>query len=155
SMADRIAVMSAGHIVQVGTARELFEQPATAFVAEFIGHFNVLPGEVVESGELSRVRTALGELWVPESALRAHGRELTLAIRPDRLRFVNGSEAGGSRDNRLSGKTLESSFLGESSEHWVKAGEVSLRVTHNPPLFDVPTDVQIAVDPWQITVVKR
>jgi iron(III) transport system ATP-binding protein len=155
SMADRIAVMSAGRIVQVGTARELFEQPATAFVAEFIGHFNVFDGEVVEGGELSRVRTALGELRVPEAALHAHGRDVTLAIRPDRVRFITGNDPGDGRDNRLSGKTLESSFLGESSEHWVRVGDVSLRVTQSPPLFDVPTDVQIAVDPWKITVVKR
>jgi ABC-type Fe3+/spermidine/putrescine transport system ATPase subunit len=151
SMADRIAVLNAGRIVQVGTARELFERPSTAFVAEFISHSNVLSGHIVEPGELTRVRTPAGDLLVEKKALRSTGNGVTLAIRPDRLAIVPpGADAG---PTPLAGQLLESNFLGDSSEHWVKVGESSLRVTHSPPLFELQRDVVLRVDPAQIMVV--
>jgi iron(III) transport system ATP-binding protein len=151
SMADRIAVMNGGQIVQVGTARELFERPRTAFVAEFISHSNVLSGEIVEHGELTRVRTPAGDLLVQEKALRSASERVTLAIRPDRLSIVRGAADAGQAP--LRGQLLETNFLGDSSEHWVKVGETSLRVTHSPPLFELPSDVVLRVDPEQIMVV--
>jgi ABC-type Fe3+/spermidine/putrescine transport system ATPase subunit len=151
SMADRIAVMSSGRIVQVGTARELFERPTSAFVAEFISHSNVLGGKIVERGTLTRVRTPAGDLLVQTSALRDSSDQVTLAIRPDRLSIVlQGADPG---PVPLKGKLLESSFLGDSSEHWIQVGETSLRATHSPPLFELPSDVVLRVDPGQIMIV--
>src|SRR5205085_10152520 len=48
ALSDRIAVLSHGHIEQIGTPAEIYEQPATAFVAEFIGSSNLLPARIVE-----------------------------------------------------------------------------------------------------------
>jgi ABC-type Fe3+/spermidine/putrescine transport system ATPase subunit len=151
SMADRIAVMNAGRIAQVGTARELFERPSTAFVAEFISHSNVLSGRIVERGELTRVRTPAGDLLVQKGALRSASDEVTLAIRPDRLAIVQGKAEAGPVP--LRGQLLESNFLGDTSEHWVKVGDASLRVTHSPPLFELERDVVLRVEPAQIMVV--
>jgi ABC-type Fe3+/spermidine/putrescine transport system ATPase subunit len=151
SMADRIAVMSAGRIVQVGTARELFERPTTAFVAEFISHSNVLGGQIIERGPLTRVRTPAGDLLVEAKALRDQSDRVTLAIRPDRLSLVLGDAAAG--PTPLRGELIETSFLGDSSEHWIKVGDTSLRATHSPPLFELPREVVLRVDPGQIMVV--
>jgi iron(III) transport system ATP-binding protein len=151
SMADRIAVMNGGQIAQVGTARELFERPNTAFVAEFISHSNVLRGRIVERGELTRVRTPAGDLLVEARALRSASEDVTLAIRPDRLTIVRGGAAAGPAP--LRGELVESNFLGDSSEHWIKIGEASLRVTHSPPLFELERGVVLRVDPSQIMVV--
>jgi spermidine/putrescine transport system ATP-binding protein len=66
AMADRIVIMSKGHIEQVGTPLEIYNQPATRFVAEFIGTNNILDGTVLEArdGQL-RCRTPLGEIAAP------------------------------------------------------------------------------------------
>ena len=51
ALSDRIAVLSHGHIEQIGTPDEIYERPATSFVAEFIGSSNLLPAKIVERGE--------------------------------------------------------------------------------------------------------
>src|SRR5262245_52873027 len=60
SMADRIAVMRHGRLVQSGTPRELYTRPQSAFVAEFIGGTNLLPGTLEDLGEVLTVRTQAG-----------------------------------------------------------------------------------------------
>src|SRR5205085_10676094 len=61
ALSDRIAVLSHGHIEQIGTPGEIYEQPATSFVAEFIGSSNLLPARVVEHGSGGTlVETATG-----------------------------------------------------------------------------------------------
>jgi ABC-type Fe3+/spermidine/putrescine transport system ATPase subunit len=145
--------MNGGRIVQVGTARDLFERPSTGFVAEFISHSNVLSGQIVERGELTRVRTPAGDLLVEKQALRSASEQVTLAIRPDRLAIIQGGADAGL--SPLRGRLLESNFLGDSSEHWVQVGEASLRVTHSPPLFELPSDLVLRVDPAQVMVVDN
>ncbi len=70
SMAERVAVMHAGRIVELGTPRELYERPRERFTAEFLGEVNWLPAEVLgpAPGGAHRVRTALGEALVPAPA---------------------------------------------------------------------------------------
>ncbi|HET6201339.1 MAG TPA: ABC transporter ATP-binding protein [Planctomycetota bacterium] len=75
ALADRVAVLRAGRIEQVGTPEEIFRAPATPFVAAFVGRHNLLPG-VVEGGV---VRTPLGPVPSPPGAA---GR-VTVAVRPD------------------------------------------------------------------------
>jgi len=87
-LSDRIAVMSHGRIEQLGAPREVYERPATRFVADFIGASTVLRGTArgadrVALGGAATVQVAVGR------ALRA-GEELDLAIRPERLRLAAG-----------------------------------------------------------------
>ena len=62
SMADRIAVMNAGEIVQIGTPENVYNQPATRFVADFLGEANFLEGRICASGNPARIKTRVGEL---------------------------------------------------------------------------------------------
>jgi putative spermidine/putrescine transport system ATP-binding protein len=67
-MSDRIAVFNRGQIEQVGTAEELYERPATLFVAGFLGDSNVLPGRVTERGGVPRLASERYELVLPQTA---------------------------------------------------------------------------------------
>ncbi len=79
SMADRIVVMNHGVIEQVGTPELVYREPATAFVADFIGSMNFLPGTLVDS---RRVRVQSLDLECRVSPLRA-GSEVVVAFRPE------------------------------------------------------------------------
>src|SRR5690606_30027142 len=76
-MGDRVAVMNAGRLEQVGTPEELFSAPATRFVAEFMGHTDFLPGEVTAEGILTEVGL------VPQRLALPLGTPVELAVRAD------------------------------------------------------------------------
>jgi iron(III) transport system ATP-binding protein len=150
SVADRIAVMKAGRLVQVGTPSELYHRPECGFVADFIGHTNLLAGEILErSGRVMRVRTAVGELTA--SANGAYGaaasQSVMLSIRPEQMELVDTRPSANAERNRLVGRTVQTTFLGEASEHVVEVNGQRLRVVAVPPRFDVPEEVVVEFDP--------
>ncbi len=86
-MSDRVAVMNAGLIEQIGAPADIYERPASRFVAEFIGRMNFFSGRIASEGGRLVVRTALGPmpaLPVPPGA--AEGAAVNIAIRPERAR---------------------------------------------------------------------
>jgi len=84
-MSDRIAVMNAGRIEQIGEPADIYERPATRFVAEFIGRMNLLAGVVTTD---RRVRTAVGlELPAAVPQHLATGTPVHIAVRPERARL--------------------------------------------------------------------
>jgi spermidine/putrescine ABC transporter ATP-binding subunit len=87
-LSDRIAVMQGGRIEQLGVPREIYERPATRFVADFIGASTMLRGRAV-SGELVTVTEGVTLRVAPGRALRL-GAEVELAIRPERVRVATG-----------------------------------------------------------------
>src|SRR4029078_6033625 len=95
-MSDRIAVMDSGRVEQIGTPREVYEQPATPFVADFIGSLNAIEirgNEVVGGHAIAR----LGErdrIVVPVEAGTGSGAELRIAVRPEHVEFVGSDENG-------------------------------------------------------------
>ena len=95
AMSDRIAVMNEGNVLQVDGPYDLYEDPQTRFVADFIGETNFLDGEVVESDErLTHVRLVTGQLsHVPhEENVLPNGTRATVAIRPEKI-FIGTGEA--------------------------------------------------------------
>jgi iron(III) transport system ATP-binding protein len=105
SMADRIVVMNAGRIEQVGMPREVYEMPATPFVADFVGKINVLPA-VAEGGGKFRVGPVSLAVARPDIAA---GTPVKLYLRPEEI-AVN---AGGARNgNTLSARIAKIEFLG-------------------------------------------
>ena len=88
TMSNRIAVMSAGHVQQIGTAREIYETPVNRFVADFIGETNLLEVDVATiSGDRAEVVLQGGHKIVCSTATREKGRH-HLSIRPERLSIV-------------------------------------------------------------------
>jgi putrescine transport system ATP-binding protein len=112
SLADRMAVMECGAIVQVGTPREIYERPATRFVAGFVGDTNLLEGRVVRrSGGLLTVQTADGEVRVRHEGAAAEGATVWIAVRPERVRL----EGGRDDDNRVEIQVQHREYRGDVS----------------------------------------
>jgi len=102
TMSDRIAVMSAGKILQIGTPRDIYDKPADRFVADFIGETNFLTG-TVQSVADGRARVALksGEEISATTADGARSTgEATIVVRPEHARAVrNGGQLSGVVEN--------------------------------------------------------
>ena len=153
SIADRIGLIKDGRLVQVGTPGELYHKPKTSFVADFIGRTNLLRGQVIgRSGEAIHVQTAAGT--VTAACREATGDSVMLSIRPEQMRMAR-ANAGGDGRNRFVGKPLESTFLGEASEHVVLVNDHRLRVIFTPPLFNVPEELAVEFDPEDVVVLTE
>jgi len=112
-MSDRIAVMNEGHLQQCGTPEEIYERPANAFVAGFIGISNLLQGEVVEHG----VRLQTGQVIPAEvEAGTPAGATVFVCVRPEKLRLgahVNGQVS-------VEGTVVETVYLGTATQYMVE-----------------------------------
>ncbi|HMO28865.1 ABC transporter ATP-binding protein [Enterovirga sp.] len=116
-LADRIGVMQAGRLVQVGTPREIYEEPASRFVAGFVGAANLLEG-VLESrlGGFARIVLAGGETVEAAAQAGEPGDAVAVMVRPERLALAARDIEG---PNRLDGIVTGASYLG---------GQVALRI---------------------------
>ncbi|CAM5201697.1 Putative spermidine/putrescine transport system ATP-binding protein OS=Bosea thiooxidans OX=53254 GN=SAMN05660750_01043 PE=3 SV=1 [Bosea thiooxidans] len=130
TMCDRIAVMHRGRIAQIGSAEDIYERPATRFVAEFVGRANVLPIQRDAQG-----RAAVWGQAVPvEAAANAD-----LFVRPQRMRIVPASEPTGDGMARLTGRVLRSVFVGDHVEVLVEGAGGQLTV-EMPSGMAAPTE---------------
>ena len=84
-MSDRLAVMAAGRVEQLGSPTEVYEQPATAYVADFLGSANVLPIEVVGPAPDGRTSFRLGDLHLESAGPTMEQGPAKLVIRPERV----------------------------------------------------------------------
>ncbi len=154
SVADRIAVMQGGKIVQVGTPGELYHRPVNTFVADFVGHTNLLPAEVLSrEGDTVHVQTPAGRM-----VARATGEvpdRVTVSIRPEQMQIARNGHARATGRNRMTGKPLETTFLGEASEHVLLVNGHRLKIICAPPLFDVPETLEIEFDPADVVVLAN
>ena len=105
SLSDRVVVMSEGRIEQIGPPPEIYNFPATPFVASFVGTLNLLPATV--SGDGSKVSVAGHEITPSKPLQGRAGSKVTVALRPEAIEL---GEAGGA--NRLTGTVEDVSFLG-------------------------------------------
>jgi spermidine/putrescine ABC transporter ATP-binding subunit len=121
ALSDRIAVLSHGRIEQIGTPDEIYERPASSFVAEFIGSSNLLPARIVERSDGSalvetttglRLRCAIGN---GESACDSapDGAPVSVLLRPERIRVRPPGAGGGAGLNCFSAQIREVTYLGE------------------------------------------
>ncbi|MBN9064640.1 MAG: spermidine/putrescine ABC transporter ATP-binding protein [Rhizobiales bacterium 65-9] len=130
TMCDRIAVMNRGRIAQIGSATDIYERPATRFVATFVGRANMLPAERGADGRL----TLWGEA-LPAAA--PSGGEVDVFVRPQRLKLAPAGEPAGADMARVSGHVLNSVFVGDHIEVIV-AGPGGQRLTVEIQSGDAP-----------------
>ncbi|MET4387934.1 putative spermidine/putrescine transport system ATP-binding protein [Bradyrhizobium sp. F1.4.3] len=112
SMSDRIVVMRDGKVVQKGTPSELYERPATSFVANFLGKSNFLRGKVESHVTGGFVLTHQGVRIIQASENRnrpAIGQHVVIALRPEKINLAGND---GQIDNKLTGVISEWSYLG-------------------------------------------
>ncbi|MCD6405715.1 MAG: ABC transporter ATP-binding protein [Planctomycetes bacterium] len=126
SMARRLAVLSEGRLVQVGTPEEVYRRPASAFVAAFVGETNLLAGTLMQvSGDSGVVRTDVGDVRgiLCGFAQVAEGRECTVSIRPEDIEPAQA--AGGA--NSFDAKTVRYTFLGDVGQYVLRVGPSELK----------------------------
>jgi putative spermidine/putrescine transport system ATP-binding protein len=134
SIADRIVVMNAGKIEQVGSPQDVYEKPATRFVAQFIGLSNFLPGEVEAPG---RFRTRDGSLLKYGDGKVSSGKQ-DLVVRPEKIELGAGTGEG---LNRLEGVIDSVTYLGPLTEVCVRlaGGEKLMAHRQNRRLGELET----------------
>ncbi|HQF40161.1 MAG TPA: ABC transporter ATP-binding protein [Opitutaceae bacterium] len=157
AIADRMAVMDAGRILQLGTPREIYARPATAAVARFIGETNLIAGRIVggENGRLlvdTPVCRFHGLAGDPNEVHR-RGAEVLVSVRPECWRLSRQSPAM----NAVRGRITETAYLGELAQHRFVSGESELKLFELNPRFvgaAAQGELWAAVDPEDVVVLK-
>ncbi len=137
SMADRVALLRDGQIMQIGSPRELYRSPKTKFVAEFLGETNLIEAKPTNEGatgstglqfEIEAGRFNGPSQLTTTDSLPKSEQEM-LSVRPEAIRL---REAGSS--NTLQGKLLETTYLGETAQHLVEiAGCPNIKIAEMNP----------------------
>ncbi len=160
TVADTLAFMNGGRIVQRGVAEEVFRAPADEFVARTIGFKNILSGEVRGRGDLLEIHCGLGVVFaesrsdlVPEVGARV---VLLVDEKGIEVRRSHGDVAGD--NNVLTGTVIGRTFLGREYELKLRVGSVELScvvpLDRTEVEIGVGVEVSIAIDPGAIRVLK-
>jgi len=135
TMSDRIAVMSAGEVQQVGDAHTIYEHPGNRFVADFIGEINMLEATVLNTEAASDTAhqvvcdlDGLGEINATTSMNTVAGTTGTVCIRPERLRLVSSDHA----DAQLTGTLSQLVYLGTDTQAAVQLASGAQLLVRSP-----------------------
>lgn len=122
TMADTVAVMNKGKIEQMGPPAELYELPATRFVATFLGQSNLFDGKVTKATSTT-VTVSVGDkvLEVPASRTKVTAGDITVGVRPEKIEISRSEpKASASRTVLGPGKVVDTSFTGVSTQYIVE-----------------------------------
>jgi iron(III) transport system ATP-binding protein len=149
ALSDEIAVFSAGKIIQRGTPHEIYRQPKSQFVADFIGSANFLNGTVREGTNAegtATVETPYGVFRCGFAQAVVSGQSVLVSARPEDLALSEKSPGDGF--NVLAGKIAHRVFLGEVVDYLVDTGGAEIRVRTKPEQdFHVGQPVHVSVAP--------
>ncbi len=120
-VANRIALMNEGRLIQVGAPTEIYERPNSRWVADFVGQVTLIEGRLEHSGVLT---TALGQLQVANTSA-APGDKMWLALRPEKLR-MSAEHPLPDRLNAVAGTVFEIGYRGDVSTYKVRVADHSL-----------------------------
>jgi spermidine/putrescine transport system ATP-binding protein len=114
SMSDRIAVMSEGEIEQIGDPQKVYEEPATAYVADFLGVSNLMDAHAESAEGVDSCKVRIGELTLRAgSGDVKHSGPAKVVVRPERVRV---EEHGASGENRLPGMVERTVYIGATTQ---------------------------------------
>ena len=141
TMADRIAILDKGQVMQVATPAEVYEAPVSRFVANFVGNVNMLEGKVAARKETSVTITGASgaQIMVENAGAAKMGDEVAFAIRPEKIRVSSRKPDGAA--NVMEGEIFDLAYLGDMTVYHVKLadGQIvkasalnSARVTEDP-----------------------
>jgi iron(III) transport system ATP-binding protein len=147
ALSDEIAVFNFGKIIQRGTPQEIYRQPKSQFVADFIGSANFINGKVKEVADgTAVVETAHGPFRCIFGQEVAAGQAVLVSARPEDFALSGGPLADGL--NALKGKITHRVFLGEVVDYLIDTGEGEIRVRAKPEAeFSIGQAVQLGVSP--------
>lgn len=119
TMANRIAIMSKGRVLQVGTPQQIYEYPSNRFVADFIGNVNLLEGQLsVDQPDRCAVSTAIGEVQVGHGISGSLGMPVAVAVRPEKV-SIGKQRPAGVMHNLFGGKVKEIGYFGSYNTYIV------------------------------------
>ncbi|MFI9847826.1 ABC transporter ATP-binding protein [Nonomuraea sp. NPDC051941] len=141
ALSDRIAVMSKGDMVQIGTPKEIYETPATAEVAAFVGRCNFLTGTMTGPAEV-RLDCTGQTIAVSEGT---PGPRVTVAVRPERLEILPPGRTAPADVNVLTAEVLTSSYIGSRYEYDLRLGDHVIQAETARP--ELSGEVTLVVEP--------
>ena len=144
TMSDTIVVMNQGYIQQIGTPENIYNEPENAFVADFIGHSNIIDGIMIKD-ELVEI---LGARWACVDKGFGNNKPVDVVIRPEDVELVDPSEG------TLQGEVTSLIFKGVHYELDVMAGGYEWLV-HTTSYIPVGTKVGIKVIPFNIQIMHK
>lgn len=158
-MSDRIAVMNRGRIEQMGRAEEIYERPRTAFVANFLGSSNLIPGTVQDiQNDGATIQTDYGPLRTTQTQNLAPGQQVTLSIRPEKLRMERDDETEG---NEIRARVDDIVYTGAENQYLLEAhGQRLVAFQLNADIgadedFDYDEEVALYLPPASLVVLEE
>ncbi|MCM3744066.1 ABC transporter ATP-binding protein [Sporosarcina luteola] len=156
SMADRVAVMDKGQIVQIGTPTELYSNPSTPFIANFVGTSNILKGTV--EGEENGFTVVKGEGFLLRSSTKAKKKEVDVIIRPEHVKVeAADSVIDHATTNVIEGTVIMSTYLGSIVRYDVQVGSYQLVVdttySSGANIFEEGKKVKLTVDHERVLLI--
>jgi putrescine transport system ATP-binding protein len=119
TLADRIGVMDHGRLAQVATPPEIYEQPNSRWVAQFVGDVNLIDGKVAAiDADGVLIDSAAGRIRVQQAGEARPGDTVCVALRPEKLRIAREPPPGD--ENRIAGQVWDIGYLGDISVYQVK-----------------------------------
>ena len=152
AVSDKIVVMNKGRIAQAGTPADLYERPADAFVADFIGSANLVPAEILARDKKGMLTVGLGKSKLKVKANGVDGDKVFLVIRPSGVILDDKAEEG----RGVPAKIERATYLGSHWEYTIEAAGQSIFVVQ--PIgkrFAPGAKVQMRLDLAQLAVVAR
>ena len=153
AVSDKIIVMNRGAIAQEGTPADLYERPANAFVADFIGSANLIPAEIVERDKKKKqVTIGLGETRIILPDRQYVGDKVYLVVRPSAVTL----DAKPIKDVSLPAKIGRATYLGSHWEYTIEAAGHSIFVTQSVgKRFSPGENVHMRLERDHVTMVER
>jgi ABC-type Fe3+/spermidine/putrescine transport system ATPase subunit len=161
-MSDRVIVMDRGRIVQAGTPTELYDHPATPYVATFIGTSNLIHGQVARADSAGLYLHCVGgELRArPNGRVFAPGARVVAAVRPEKVRLCAPGSPAPEGFSRLTGRVIDALFHGSGFRLEVDVREaapmlVEIQLQTGAGMAQIPvpgTEVELALDPATVSV---
>lgn len=152
SMADRVAVMNKGEVIQIGTPTELYSNPKSNFIADFVGTSNIFKGTVVENdGKYTIVQVGNKKI---KSTFKTNKKEVEVIIRPENIRI---NENQKENDNVFEGTVLFSTFLGSLVRYDIdlEGQTIIIDSTYQSGLniYKSDTRLKILIDPERVLLI--
>lgn len=145
TMSDTIVVMNQGYIQQMGTPEKIYNEPENAFVADFIGESNILPGIMVED----RLVTIFGAKFPCVDTGFGTNKPVDVVIRPEDIDLVEPGQGS------IDGEVVHLIFKGVHYEMEVRTPDGFEWLVHSTDLFPVGKQVGIHVDPFDIQIMNK
>jgi len=153
ALSDRVAIMNKGRLEQLGTPEEIYKQPRSRFVADFIGLSNFIPGRFEGTeGETAVVSVGTVRLMVPACVGLSPGKQVLLFIRPNEVDLSSTY----SEQNTLRGVVTKSTYLGDRMDYRIQVDQQELRIqTSDMRRHDLGETVYLRLPPDRCRIIPE